>query len=245
MKRYIKSSRLSHDVDEYQEWIDYDMKHYGRISKQTMDDIKKAGFTVTRDQYGDYEVTAAEDIKCSQSPSDFYKVSKNTWGTTDLKYAIKLNKNNKYEVYKQTSNAPDYDFLTTKLYFDTLEEAEDYILQNFYGADIESAKNIKCSHLSHDFDEYQKWIDYDMKRYGRVSAETRRKIRDAGFTITRDQYGDYEVTACDDIKADTVKKGNKWVNRGDTGKEHGEFDTKKEADAQRRAMYAGGWQGGK
>ena len=43
------------------------------------------------------------------------------------------------------------------------------------------------------------------------------------------------------IKADTVKKGNKWVNRGDTGEEHGEFTTKKEADAQRRAMFARGW----
>lgn len=160
MKLYIKASRLSHDVDEYQEWIDYDMKHYGRISKKTLDDIKKAGFTVTRDQYGDYEVTAATKVEASD--------------------------------------------------------------------------------LSHDFDEYQKWVDYDMKRYGRVSAETRRKIRDAGFTVTRDQYGDYEVTACDDITADTVKKGNKWVNRGDTGEEHGEFKTKKEADAQRRAMFAKG-----
>jgi len=46
------------------------------------------------------------------------------------------------------------------------------------------------------------------------------------------------------VKADTVKKNNgKWVNRGDTGKEHGEFDTKKEADAQRRAMYATGYKG--
>ena len=157
MKRYIKSSRLSHDFDEYQEWVDYDMKHYGHISKETRDKIRKAGFTITRDQYGDYEVTAATKVGASE--------------------------------------------------------------------------------LSHDFDEYQKWVDYDMKRYGRVSAETRRKIRDAGFTITRDQYGDYEVTACDDIYGDTVKKGNKWVNRGDTGEEHGEFDTKKEADAQRRAMF--------
>lgn len=45
------------------------------------------------------------------------------------------------------------------------------------------------------------------------------------------------------IKADTVKKDNKWVNRGDTGEEHGEFKTKKEADAQRRAMYARGFKG--
>lgn len=43
---------------------------------------------------------------------------------------------------------------------------------------------------------------------------------------------------------DTVKKSNgKWTNRGDDGEEHGEFNTKKEADAQRRAMYANGYKG--
>lgn len=125
-------------------------------------------------------------------------------------------------------------------------------------------KTIKASQLSKDTDKYQEWIDYDMKRYGKISNLTMKKIKDAGFTVTKDQYGDYEITAgmvsdvlhkagdvVEDItgcgrksvKADTVKKGNKWVNRGDTGEEHGEFDTKKEADAQRRAMYAGGYKG--
>lgn len=46
------------------------------------------------------------------------------------------------------------------------------------------------------------------------------------------------------IKADTVKLSNgKWTNKGDTGETHGEFTTKKEADAQRRAMFARGWKG--
>ena len=44
------------------------------------------------------------------------------------------------------------------------------------------------------------------------------------------------------IKEDTVKKKNgKWTNRGDDGKEHGEFNTKKEADKQRKAMFANGY----
>lgn len=45
------------------------------------------------------------------------------------------------------------------------------------------------------------------------------------------------------IQEDTVKQGNKWVNKGDSGKTHGKFDTKKEADAQRRAMYSNGYKG--
>lgn len=40
---------------------------------------------------------------------------------------------------------------------------------------------------------------------------------------------------------DTVKQGNYWVNKGDSGKTHGKFKTKKEADAQRRAMGASGF----
>lgn len=46
------------------------------------------------------------------------------------------------------------------------------------------------------------------------------------------------------ISEDTVKKSNgKWTNRGDDGKEHGEFDTKKQADDQRKAMFANGYKG--
>lgn len=56
--------------------------------------------------------------------------------------------------------------------------------------------------------------------------------------------GNSEIEESVDVKADTVKKKNgKWVNRGDTGEEHGEFSTKKEADAQRKAMYAKGFRG--
>lgn len=44
------------------------------------------------------------------------------------------------------------------------------------------------------------------------------------------------------LTEDTIRKSNgKWTNRGDSGKEHGQFNTKKEADAQRKAMYANGF----
>lgn len=59
-------------------------------------------------------------------------------------------------------------------------------------------------------------------------------------------FEDYFVCIDDDkdesITEDTVKtKDGKWVNRGDDGKEHGEFKTKKDADAQRKAMFARGY----
>lgn len=43
------------------------------------------------------------------------------------------------------------------------------------------------------------------------------------------------------VTEDTKKKKNgKWVNKGEDG-EHGEFETKKEVDAQRKAMFANGY----
>lgn len=45
------------------------------------------------------------------------------------------------------------------------------------------------------------------------------------------------------LNEDTVKTSKgKWVNKGEEGT-HGTFDTKKEADAQRKAMFASGWKG--
>lgn len=46
----------------------------------------------------------------------------------------------------------------------------------------------------------------------------------------------------EDMKEDTVKKDGKWVNKGKEGT-HGEFKTKKAADAQRKAMFANGYKG--
>lgn len=101
--------------------------------------------------------------------------------------------------------------------------------------------------LGQDIDHYQEWVDYDMKHYGRISDETNRDIREAGLQIVKDKYGDYEVIAGrydESLEEDTIQKANgKWTNRGDDGIEHGEFDTKKEADAQRKAMFAKGYKG--
>lgn len=53
---------IGEDVGEYQEWVDYDMKKYGRISKETFDKLRKADLTVVKDEYGDYEVIPHEKI---------------------------------------------------------------------------------------------------------------------------------------------------------------------------------------
>ena len=46
-----------------------------------------------------------------------------------------------------------------------------------------------------DISEYQKWVDFDMEKYGKISNLTMRKIKKAGFSVVKDQYGEYEVIA--------------------------------------------------
>ena len=53
-----------------------------------------------------------------------------------------------------------------------------------------------------DLSEYQKWVDYDMEKYGRVSKDTFSKIRAAGLNVVRDQYGEYEVIAKRPVERD-------------------------------------------
>lgn len=65
IKKYMKPMlNESADISEYQKWVDYDMKKYHRISDDTMKQIKDAGFSVVRDQYGDYEVIADRKDEC-------------------------------------------------------------------------------------------------------------------------------------------------------------------------------------
>ena len=55
---------------------------------------------------------------------------------------------------------------------------------------------------------------------------------ETGFKILKDED--------ESLEEDTIKKGDKWVNKGREGT-HGEFKTKKQADAQRKAMFANGY----
>lgn len=44
-------------------------------------------------------------------------------------------------------------------------------------------------------EDAQKWVDYDMKRYGKISKRTNRLVKKAGFQVLKDDHGDYEVAA--------------------------------------------------
>lgn len=67
---------VGESISEYQKWVDFDMEKYHKISDLTMDKIKKAGLSVVKDQYGDYEVIA--DRKEESLGEDFEHVEVST-----------------------------------------------------------------------------------------------------------------------------------------------------------------------
>lgn len=57
-----------------------------------------------------------------------------------------------------------------------------------------SKPNLK-ENLSDDLAKYQKWVDYDMKKYGKVSNKTKQDLDKANLTIVKDKYGAYQVVS--------------------------------------------------
>lgn len=60
-------------------------------------------------------------------------------------------------------------------------------------------KNTKLdegtAEVNNEIDKYQKWVDFDMKRYGKISDRTQQMVKKAGYQILKDDHGDYEVAA--------------------------------------------------
>lgn len=59
-------------------------------------------------------------------------------------------------------------------------------------------------------EDAQKWVDYDMKRYGKISDRTNRLVNKAGFQILKDDHGDYEVAA-GKFESMNEESEEKWV----------------------------------
>lgn len=175
---------IGSDLSKYQEWVDYDMKHYGKISKKTQDLVNKAGLEIVKDRHGDYEVIAKELKEDTQ-------ISLDGWSSEF---------NNELERDEYTLGDPKgaHGFIHSQISDDDVGTR--YVAYFYLGDVIKKRKTFT------DIDSAKEWVK--------------------GFIL----------------KEDTVKKRNgKWTNRGDDGTEHGEFKTKKAADAQRKAMFAQGY----
>ena len=95
---------------------------------------------------------------------------------------------------------------------------------------VKEDKSLEYSHEEHEEEKEEEPKEDEIKMDAEVEV-----VDDIALDDIDDDFGFGEA-----LEEDTVKKGNKWVNKGDEGT-HGEFKTKKEADAQRKAMFANGY----
>ena len=115
-----------------------------------------------------------------------------------------------------------------------------YLLDKCWGQAVTNLEEIENAGLEDKLmsflEEYSKGSPINLTKLNDLLAYDWEYVFEAiGMSTEEDE---------DSLTEDTIKKSNgKWTNRGDDGEEHGEFKTKKEADAQRKAMYANGYKG--
>lgn len=63
--------------------------------------------------------------------------------------------------------------------------------------DLKESRIIEAPDLGKELEKYQNWVDYDMKRYGKISGKTKQELNKAGVEVIKDDHGDYEVIAKD------------------------------------------------
>lgn len=67
--------------------------------------------------------------------------------------------------------------------------------------------------------KYQRWVDYDMKKYGKISKVTQKALDKAGFEVVKDDHGDYEVIANTNEKLEEAVRGWKDMSNEEYAKE--------------------------
>lgn len=140
-----------------------------------------------------------------------------------------------------------------KLYtFGEIYQAMRELLPNWdYVEDVYDGEELNLIYYPHsgvhftqeDFDALKSGIKErfgnDVRvRFARSTYAPEQKKIYIGYLDAADEE---KLDECSDmISEDTVKQGSSWVNKGKEGT-HGKFKTKKDADAQRKAMFASGY----
>ena len=72
---------------------------------------------------------------------------------------------------------------------------------------INSLKERKFDEdLGDDVAKYQRWVDYDMKRYGKISDKTKSYLDRAGLEVVKDDHDDYEVITKDEGLSESLNE---------------------------------------
>ena len=184
-------------IDHYQEWVDYDMKRYGKISDETNRDIREAGLQVVKDEYGDYEVIAGkynESLKESLN-SDIVSMIKKQFPKATVKTSIRKHS----DVHKSNPN--------------TARGKTKYVDIRITPDETSSVNSILqyCNH------NIKKVLDRDNRfyYYGDVPARNPRGSKEVILS-----YEDYSDLSDDEYKSliseplkESLKGENGWIKR--------------------------------
>lgn len=142
----------------------------------------------------------------------------------------------------------------TKIFTIDTEEDFIYLLKN-YGTDTEYYYVIDFIKLSNDYDAVELTPNGNMNLHWQVITDDPELQAPKYKSTLRIALNTWDVPSIcvfnpsktvdiieKPIAEDTVKQGNSWVNKGKEGT-HGTFKTKKQANAQRKAMFANGYKG--
>lgn len=217
VKQYIKDNALNiMKIPDYQ---------FGQLksfvisaSNKTADAIKDASAASQRDFMStDIEklkerISSSWNFKYIERILNSVKESFNEATVTDYKGSLSnILVKNKDKISKMATKGEIVKFLDSitdevrdKNYLETvksnMQKKNDFgALQYIYGIILSGeGKGVKESikeDIGKDIDEYQQWVDYDMKRYGKISNQTNKEIKEAGLQVVKDKYGDYQVIA--------------------------------------------------
>lgn len=217
VKQYIKDNALN--IMKIPDYQFRELKCYViSASNKTADAIRDASAASKRDFMStDIEklkerISSSWNFKYIEDILNSVKESFNEATVTDYKGSLSnILVKNKDKISKMATKGEIIKFLDSitdevrdKNYLETvksnMQKKNDFgALQYIYGIILSGeGKGVKESleeDIGKDIDEYQQWVDYDMKRYGKISNQTNKEIKEAGLQVVKDKYGDYQVIA--------------------------------------------------
>lgn len=187
----------------------------------------------------DHYIGFNEDEEEPEEEQKEVKAQNEAYASTEIRYHYVLRYDGGIEpVYYATGerfvdDVRDASVCEYDIYSDAAEDIEDANDAWIHEADFED----ELEELDGDYDAlYEKFV----KETG--GFKPYRVIDEKGMLGDTDDDAPegFDSVVEESLTEDTVKQGSKWVNKGKEGT-HGRFKTKKEADAQRRAMFAQGY----
>ena len=188
------------------------------------------GDNITYRTYGDMKDTMAKD-----EFKDMISTGRKAINGQNPYYEYSLdNPNFIFNESKDTMIELHYPTLMVQKYTDNGVEKKE--IEYYYEVPREKVIDalfhiLDGKHLLDDYNA-EDAVAYVENEFDNLVSKYEKELNDVFEDSAKD-----EVENTKDLQEDTVKQGNKWVNKGNKGDTHGEFKTKKEADKQRKAMF--------